>query len=365
MSSASTAPPELRTSRRPKLSDNDFRSLDRMFAIDSRALSVIRIVLAGFVLFQSLVLELLEPRNPASLAEALDQYGHVIVIPFAAMMLIGYKTRIAVALTWIAYSLPLRADLTADISVDMGFYILSIALFWCLFLPMGQHLSVDERRATNPPVRFLSVASGALLFQIFIIYFSAGLAKDIPEWLIDATAMETLMSLPHFTTDFGDVVREYPAVLAAMSRLTVLIEVIGALFVLVPGKRLEQRRMVLVPVFIAFHAGIALVMGLGIFPYLMMGIWLLFLPSPFWDKIFLKVRGSANGNPELSVDTSRLRNSLAAVAVMLSAVSLALVWIYYPTYEGAVEVFQDTVIFLLIYQQWLMFSAPSGLLVGT
>jgi hypothetical protein len=343
------------------LTDRDRRVLDNTFSLDSRALAVVRILLAVLLLVEALLLEWGRPRDPDGAFDFLAQYGDMIVIPFAVMMLLGWKTRWAVALAWLAYSMRIRADLLdPDMAVDVGDYILTLALFWSVFLPMGRHLSLDAKGQGNVPVRFLSVASTALIFQMFIIYFSAGITKHMGEWVTDATALQTILANPNYETTLGTAMLQYPTVLAVLSVATIALELFGSVLVLAPGKTLHTRRMIVVPMFIALHAGIAAFMGLGLFPYVCMAVWLVFLPPRFWDKVWDLFRPRAVAT-RLLIDTSRFRNWLALAAVVVATVSNAITWLYFPDLEGLPDFWQAMAGRLVLYQQWAMFSVPSSL----
>jgi hypothetical protein len=336
------------------------RPLASTFSIDSRALAIVRIFLATLILAQSLFLEWSRPREASGLGEFFTQYGDIIVIPFAVMMLLGWRTRYAVVLCWLGYTLRVRAGLLeADVAVSIGDVILSMALFWSMFLPMGRHLSLD-RGEPLAPVRFLSVASGALLMQVFVIYFSSGLLKSLDEWVFQATAMETILSHPNYETTLGVALLDFPVLLALLSVATVLLEVVGAILVILPGKTLALRRLIVVPMFIALHIGIALFMGLGIFPYVLVAAWLVFLPPSFWDRVW---RGGTTQmeTVELLTDRSVWRNLAAGIALVVVAVSNVITWIYFPEVEGAARSFQTLAAYLVLYQQWAMFSVPSSL----
>lgn len=339
----------------------DLALLGSTFSIDSRALAVVRISLAAIVLIEALVFEWSRPREASGLFDAVSQYGDILVVPFALMMLFGWKTRFAAVAVWLAYSLRVRADLLdPGLSVSIGDLILALALFWCMFLPLGRHLSVDSRGRSESPVRFLSVATGALLFQIFVIYFASGLWKSMDEWVFEATAMETILAHPNYETPLGLVLLDYPALLAAISVATIVLEVVGALLVILPGRTLAIRRMIIAPMFIALHIGIAVFMGLGLFPYVLMAVWLVFMPPAFWDWIWSAFR-SKRVKPELLVDRGRLRNSLAGVALGIVVISNVISWLYFPEVDGLADDFQIVATHLVLYQQWAMFSVPSSL----
>lgn len=354
-----TQPQQTRSFR---LKERDKRALDRTFSIDTRALALIRILLAAMVLIEALFLPWSHPEHPNAAINLIYQYSDLIILPFALMMLVGYRTRLAIALVWAVYSIPIRADLLNGIDVDLGKYILNIFLLWAAFLPLGRHLSIDARNAGQPanPVRFLSVASAGIMFQLFVVYFSAGLVKDMGEWVIDATAMEAILSHPNYETAVGTALLAYPGLLAAMSIGTVLLEIVGSALLLIPGKSLPMRRMVLVPLFILLQIGIAVTMDLGLFPYVMMPMWLIFLPPRFWDWLWNKV-GRAVEPTELMFDSNKWRNTVAGLILVIALISNFITWMYYPDFEGFTAGFKTFTVYLVLYQRWLMFSAPSSL----
>jgi hypothetical protein len=203
----------------------------------------------------------------------------------------------------------------------------------------------------------LSAASAGFLLQMFFIYFSAGVTKYMPEWVIEATALETIFGLPKYTGDLGRAMLAYPAILAMGSVATVVLEVFGSLLLFIPGRTLTTRRTVIALAFIAFHLALAVFMSpIGRFPYVMMVVWLVFLPSRFWDRVTRRAAA-----PTEYTDSSRARNTAAAVAIGYIVVSNLMTWLYYPANEGFPGVWQSIGKFLLIYQQWAMFSVPSSL----
>ena len=351
-----------KTSPKLNLTARDRRVLDSLFAIDTRALAALRIGLAAIILYEAFFIVLPRPRTGSGLGGFTVDYAGVLIIPFAVMLLIGYRTRFATILCWLLYSIPIRsALLTPESGVDLGNFLLALFLFWGMFLPLGANLSSDAGRdPASKPVRVLSVGSAAVLVQVFIIYFSSGVTKDMGEWVFDPTALETVLGIPRFSTDLGQALTQFPAVLGFFSVTTVVFEIIGTVLLFVPGRTLNSRRTVIATAFIGFHAGIALLMGIGIFPFVMMFVWLVFLPTPVWDRLFN--RNTPEATPvEAVVDRNRSRNITAALALGFIIVSNAFTWLYYPVQEGFPAAWQTVGRYLLLYQQWAMFSVPSSL----
>lgn len=125
-----------------------------------------------------------------------------------------------------------------------------------------------------------------------------------------------------------------------------------------PGKTLATRRLVIMPVFVLFHIGIAALMGIGLFPYVMIVLWLLFLPSGFWDRVWAMFGSVRNGTKSM-VDHNRWRNGLAGAIALAALLSNVFTWISYPYNPGTFDAYQEIMQFLLIHQRWLMFNVPS------
>jgi hypothetical protein len=319
-----------------------------LFALDARALAVVRVGLATIVIGDSI------DRLVGGGADVLGTYSSVLLLPIAGSLLVGWKTRPATALCWLLYGMPIRQGLIEPgVNVFLGQYVLLLFLFWGIFLPMGAWFSLDARTQSERPVAYLSVASAAALIQVFFVYFFAGLNKDMGEWIFQATAMEDILGRSRFGNALGRSVAQAEGAMAVFSVLTIALEIVGSLLLFIPGRGLSKRRVWLVAAFISFHIGMALFMHLRTFPIVMVVVWLLFLPTSFWDR-FIKVTTSR----EPTVDRNRLRNAIAAVALGYVVISNYLTWAFFPP-SGFVAQFQEAGIYLPLYQQWAMFSIPS------
>jgi hypothetical protein len=169
--------------------------------------------------------------------------------------------------------------------------------------------------------------------------------------------LETIFGLPEFTGDLGRAMLAFPTILAIGSVMTVVLEVLGSLLLFIPGKTLATRRTLITLAFILFHLALAVFMRpIGRFPYVMMVVWVVFLPVSFWDRV---TRRTLHEEPY--IDPSRWRNSVAAVAIFYIVVSNLVTWMYYPADQGFPAFWQSIGKALLLYQQWAMFSVPSTL----
>lgn len=348
------------SSLRPTLQTRDRELLGSLFALDKRSLAVLRIGVALLLLYDSLT-GYLGPEGPLAVSgDVTWDILRVALVPPAVMLLIGLKTRIATILCWLMYSYAIRTSFfTPGASVPLESYVLTLSLFWGMFLPLGATASVDSRRGTmSEPRRFLSVAGAGLMIQVFFMYFSSGVTKDLREWVVEQTALFDVLSNPRHGSELGQALTQYPEVLSALSIATVAVEILGPLLLFVPGKGLAFRRTALVAVFILFHVMLALLMEIGLFPYVMMVVWCAFLPPEFWR------RWSSDSRPDdvtIEVDHNRWIALVAAAALVIIVASNVTTWAFYPADSGLPGTIQDVARYLTLYQQWTMYSVPSTL----
>lgn len=278
----------------------------RVFGIDPRSLGLFRIcfglTLVSDLVQQSAILgemttdagslpralhaQLYSPVQRWSLHLLGGSWGFeafLYALTFAALgaFILGYRTRWATLALWVLLaSLHNRHPMfnTASDSVRC------LMLFWGFFLPLGCRFSLDRRsgRDTTPAEPIFSAASVAILLQVVMIYLCAGLQKDYDTWVRQGTATIMALRLDIFATRFGKALLEYPLLLKATSRYTWWVEAVMPFVALSPIYN-GWARLLAVAAFVGLHAGLYLCMELGAFPYLMMAVWMIFLPPLWWS----------------------------------------------------------------------------------
>lgn len=204
------------------------------------------------------------------------------IAAFAAVMLtLGWKTRIACAISWVLLvSLQMRNPLI----LHSGDALFRLALFWGMFLPLGSVWSVDARKQpkvdSGQPV--ITAATLGLIMTLFSLYFFAGIAKLNDFWL-SGNAMEYVLKLDIYTTSFGKVVLQSPLALKLLTWSTLAGEIILPILLLTPWKNRWWRNVGIV-FFIGLHIGIASCMSIGLFSPVAIAIWLALLPPTFWER---------------------------------------------------------------------------------
>lgn len=212
---------------------------------------------------------------------------------FALALIVGYRTRLVTIVSWILLiSLHSRNYMV----LQGGDVLFRMLLFWAIFLPLGARFSIDS--ALNSPnlsddepwtQRVFSVGSVALLLQICLVYLITAGLKSHPRWWIDGTAIWYALNVDQFTTPLGKSLLSFPGLLKVSTYYTIYLEALGPLLLFVPYRN-GPIRTVVTFLFMGLHAGFLLFMELGLFPYISMVGWIVFLPRGFWDRLGSWVR---------------------------------------------------------------------------
>ena len=286
-------------------------TLARRLGVDPRALSAFRIglgaVLLGDLLLRSrnlvafytdrgiLPRSLLEAKRPvisqlsvhALSGDVLLQAGLFLVAGgCAAALLVGYRTRLAVLLSWLLLvSLHARNPLV----LNGGDSLLRRLLFWGVFLPLGSRWSLDAlagrvrgrtRSGTGARGRVAGVATAGLLIQVVLVYATnAGFKLGSGRWL-SGEALAYILRLDEFTTPLGAALAEVPALLGVLEVVWLGLLVASVGLVATTG----WRRGLLAGLFVGAHLWMAATMRLGVFPFVSVVALLPFFPPGVWDR---------------------------------------------------------------------------------
>lgn len=279
-------------------------------------------------------------------------------IGFAVALLVGYRTRVATAISWILLlSLQNRNPAlwhTADL-------YLRLLLFWQLFLPCGARWSFDAKRVggSRESGAEVSVASLALLFQVFVVYAMTAWYKsqNLNLWWTEASLLSYITNLEVYATPLGSALHHYPELLKVLTRASFLLELLGPWIALLsfPFPRV---RTGLVFGFILFHVGTAFVMEVGMFPWVSIAAWCALLPREFWQRVMNVPASLPRASMKIPASKLRWLGNLAA--------AFALFLIVIQNYEQKSErryvvppFFSNIIRVLGIQQGWSMFAAAA------
>jgi hypothetical protein len=207
-----------------------------------------------------------------------------ISLVLAVCLICGYQTRWVTFFLWLyVVSLQNRNYLI----LHSGDALIRLLLFWAMFLPMNARWSMDRlvNKKFLPTVKGIcSLASIGILLQLLVMYFFTAMLKDHPEWTKNHLALYYAMSLEQFTTGLGQYLLNFPGLMKFLTALTVNLEFFGPILLMTPFVS-RYARWVIPFMFIGFHLSLFLTMNLGLFPWISLVAWFLFLPGEMWDLL--------------------------------------------------------------------------------
>lgn len=314
------------------------RWFDAAFGLDARSLAAFRIT-AGCVLILDAALrcrdfnvmftpggmfplEALRGGTPDvacwSLAFLIDaSWWNAAVLGLQAVagasLAVGFHTRLATAVAWVALVSVIRRTVPVTNAGDVW---LSTLLLWGFFLPLGSCWSIDAVRAGHrePAGCHRSAASVAIVLQVLVVYFAAGVAKCNAGW-VDGSAVHRALSVHYHGTTLGAAVAQHGWLTAAATWIVLGGELaLPLVFLMRPGPRV---RLVFVATFAAFHLLIATLMSVGLFSAIGCTALLALLPGQLWDALARR-RTSADG-PARVGRLSRPATAVVSLAGCLAA----------------------------------------------
>lgn len=199
----------------------------------------------------------------------------------AAALLIGWRTRAATLVCWLMMASLHNRNFALQNGGDNW---MCLTLFWALFLPWGERWSVDS---WSLPKRDNEVAptpgTWGLAYQIFVVYWFAGIFKTGPTWWVDHTAIQFSLQLNQWTGKYAYLPLMFPDLLKGMTFFILLYELIGP-FLFFSLWRTGPVRTLIVLGFMSFHLGLGIFLELGFFPWVGLVSVSALLPSWAWKR---------------------------------------------------------------------------------
>ncbi len=189
------------------------------------------------------------------------------------------------------------------------YYFVSLISFLLTLVPAGHAFSADNyffkrNERTTVPLLYIFI----LQLQMFVVYFFAGVAKINADWLLEAQPLRTW--LPAFS--------HYPVIGPLMEKawIAYLFCWFGCFYDLLIGFFLFNKRTVNVAyVFVViFHLATSLFFNIGMFPFIMMTITLIF----FRESFHLKILSALKKLFRYKADTQTLWPSAAPTRVFVT-----------------------------------------------
>jgi hypothetical protein len=178
-------------------------------------------------------------------------------------LLLGYRTRIAAVVAWIAHTALLTSGEMSLYGVDR---FAQIGLFYCVWFPVGHALSLDKvtTRVRGEPSFEAWLGIRMLQVHICIAYTATGVEKALGEQWWNGEAI--WLAVMCWSNDFvdGSFLANAPWFAQPLGWMTLLLEAGVLLFIWHP----RTRQVWLVGV-VGMHLGIALLMNLWTFSAVM------------------------------------------------------------------------------------------------
>ncbi|ELY53304.1 hypothetical protein C493_14778 [Natronolimnohabitans innermongolicus JCM 12255] len=198
---------------------------------------------------------------------------------FAVQLLVGYRTRIATALSLVfVLSLDLRNPLVLSYADTLFVWL----LFWAIFLPLGERWSVDAVHADRAPRASVATPATALILaQLVTMYVVNGYHKTESELWTSGEAAALVLGLDDMTFLLADLVQQVPTLLQYGGLAWYYMLLFAWVLLLVRG----HLRTVLVAPFVLAHLSFAVTVRIGAFAFVALAGLLLFFQTPFWDDL--------------------------------------------------------------------------------
>ena len=321
------------------------RYAERAFALDVRSLAALRMGLGAILLadlatrasdFAAMYTEagvaplavVRAERDPgqwsvylASGASWFQAAMFLVAAALAVALLVGYRTRLATIGSW---AMLVSLHVRLPVVLNAGDTMLRVLLFWSMLLPLGAVWSLDARRRGPPrAMRAVSAATLGCMVQLSLVYWLAGWAKLNEQWLT-GDALANVLGFGLYTSALGRRLLEFPELTRWLGRSVIWFELIAPCLLFVPWAA-ARLRLLLFAAMVAFHAGIAATVTVGLFSYVAIVAWLAILPSEFWERFRWTAIRTVDGNAPIPLASSP-RGGWLTTAVCAAALALVCYW---------------------------------------
>jgi len=254
--------------------------------------SILRFMAKGWVYDMYIKPKLFFPYYGFEWVKPLGETGmYVLFIALAVAALfiaLGFLYRYSAILFFLGFTYVELIDKTNYLN---HYYFISIMSFIIIFLPAQRYFSIDSSlnkkiAATYAPNYFILI----IKFQVFIVYFFAGIAKINTDWLLHAQPLKIWLPAHSEMPLIGNLLtKEWIAYFFSW---------FGCVYDLFIPFLLFIPRFIKPAYFfvIVFHLCTSLFFNIGMFPYIMISLTTIFFTEDFHLKIINALRSIIRGN---------------------------------------------------------------------
>jgi hypothetical protein len=242
-----------------------------------------------------------------------------VTIAAALALILGVQTRVTSVVVWVLLvSLQVCNPLVSS-GADI---LLRVVMFWAMLLPLGQVWSFDawrSREAADPAsMKYVSFASAGMILQIACMYVFTAWLKSGDTWRTEGTALYYATGKQDISRGFGEFLHGYPDLLRILTHASLGFEFLIPLLFISPWMH-ERLRLVAVAACMVFHAGIFLIMDVGLFPFVSAFCMVGLLPSMFWNRVVPVVRRRLGRDAETAEVTAETASGPVRGTILLNA----------------------------------------------
>jgi hypothetical protein len=285
-------------------------------------ISILRFILKGWVSSMYIMPKMFFPYYGFEWVKPLPAWGMYFVFGLMLVstlaILFGFLYRYSTVLFFVLFTYVELIDKTNYLN---HYYFVSLISFLLIFIPAGKAFSLDNRlfkraELNEVPYFFLFL----LQLQMFVVYFFAGVAKLNYDWLVEAMPLK--IWLPAYS--------HYPVIgqFMELEWVAYFFSWFGCAYDLLIGFLLFNKRTVRIAylLVIIFHMFTAMFFNIGMFPYIMMTITIVFFSEDFHMTILSRLRSvfrySGTSKAEWTIPLNALKYIFAIYFIFQFALPL-------------------------------------------
>lgn len=257
--------------------------------------SIIRFIAKGWVHSMYVKPKLFFPYYGFEWVKPLGETGMYAVFTLMALaalfIILGLYYRLSAFLFFFTFTYVELIDKTNYLN---HYYFISIMSLLMVFLPANRYFSLDAK--FNPSIGVTYIPNYFILiikFQVFVVYFFAGLAKVNPDWLFEAQPLRIWLPAHSEMPVIGPYMTE-KWVAYAFSWFGCIYDLAIPFLLFVP--RFIKPAYFFV---VAFHLATSLFFNIGMFPYVMIALTTIFFSEQFHIKLIEKLSRLLNSKQTL------------------------------------------------------------------
>jgi len=205
---------------------------------------------------------------------------------------VGHRTRLFTFLNWLMVCSLQNRNYVVCHSGDT---VQRVMLFWAIFLPLGEYLSVDAALKKHPhssrqkdvnsngSAEVLGVGAIAFTFQILVMYITAHFHKSAPEWRELGIATWMALQLDFFRTWVGDIFVYFPWFCKQLTFGVLIWQKWGTIIYFVPFYN-KYLKAISVLGYLAMHLGFGMCLRLEQFTWVTEAALTGLIPGWVWDE---------------------------------------------------------------------------------